>query len=125
MVSSNISDNTTIPIRSNFTDIYGTRSQPDSGIDPDAFSISSNVTDYLLQIGVTPTKNERPPSIVPMPRQKHESSEKVDAELNDLIYARIDEILGPGPLNTSCVPSFSNAMATPMVSAKRYEIWFF
>lgn len=31
-------------------------SVPDSGIDPDDMSVTSSVTDYLNQVGVTPNK---------------------------------------------------------------------
>uniref|UniRef100_A0A0M3ITX1 Phosphoprotein n=1 Tax=Ascaris lumbricoides TaxID=6252 RepID=A0A0M3ITX1_ASCLU len=88
------------------------RSVPDSGIDPDDVSITSSVTEYLSQIGIKENKM--------LEQQKGEdANEKLllkhnglrcDPDLNELIYAKVDEILSPtGHLNASFQsnPSFS------------------
>lgn len=114
LISSNSSDRNSNLFKSTHTDGFGVRSQPDSGIDPDALSISSSVTDYLLQIGVTPTKLD--------PTQLHQlsvlgrpipSHDRLDPELSELIYAKVDDILAPG----SRINVNSNTYDIPLLSA--------
>lgn len=95
MLSNSSSENMNIPMRSNLGDIYGNRSHPDSGIDPDLLSISSSVTDYLMQIGVAPINLEM---FSTNQQRQSEIEDRLDEELNELIYARIEEILGPDPI---------------------------
>ncbi|WKX99857.1 hypothetical protein Q1695_014605 [Nippostrongylus brasiliensis] len=69
------------------------RSQPDSGIDQDTVSVNSSVTEYLISIGVNPN---------PIPsRSRFRRPDTIDSALNEYIYARVEDILPPGPLNLS------------------------
>ncbi|TKR66884.1 hypothetical protein L596_023114 [Steinernema carpocapsae] len=85
------------------------QSQPDSGIDPDAISMNSSVTDYLMQLGVTSTKFD------PVkPQFRHPNT---DGDLSELIYANVDDIIGPGPVNLiqyNAEPLHSSFMMTPL-----------
>lgn len=74
-------------------DHVSTRSQPDSGIDPDNISQASSVTEYLVSLGVNPDP-------VP-PKPRHRRRDTVDSHLNDLIYAKVEDVVGPGPLDVS------------------------
>uniref|UniRef100_A0A1I7VHW0 NAC domain-containing protein n=1 Tax=Loa loa TaxID=7209 RepID=A0A1I7VHW0_LOALO len=77
-----------------------TYSMPDSGIDPDDISVTSSVTDYLNQVGVTPNKyfeSNHCSSKEPFMDYKDVTSN--DPEINDLIYAKVDEILSPASSN--------------------------
>uniref|UniRef100_A0AC34RJJ9 Cadherin domain-containing protein n=1 Tax=Panagrolaimus sp. JU765 TaxID=591449 RepID=A0AC34RJJ9_9BILA len=98
LMSSNSSDRNSNPIKSSCTtDNFAARSQPDSGIDPDAISISSSVTDYLLQIGVTPVKLEQLNHFSKLTKSTT-APERIDPELGDLadlIYAKVDEVMPP------------------------------
>uniref|UniRef100_A0A0R3RP85 CA domain-containing protein n=1 Tax=Elaeophora elaphi TaxID=1147741 RepID=A0A0R3RP85_9BILA len=80
-----------------------TYSMPDSGIDPDDMSVTSSVTDYLNQVGVTPNKyfeSNQGSSREPLPGYKDDVHS--DPEISDLIYAKVDEILSPtSRLNTN------------------------
>uniref|UniRef100_A0AC35FSH3 Cadherin domain-containing protein n=1 Tax=Panagrolaimus sp. PS1159 TaxID=55785 RepID=A0AC35FSH3_9BILA len=119
LISSNSSDRNSNLFKSTHTDGFGIRSQPDSGIDPDALSISSSVTDYLLQIGVTPTKLD--------PTQLHQLSilgkpislnDRLDPELSELIYAKVDDILAPGHrINVNNNNNNINTYDIPLLSA--------
>uniref|UniRef100_A0A183H4V8 Cadherin n=1 Tax=Onchocerca flexuosa TaxID=387005 RepID=A0A183H4V8_9BILA len=74
-----------------------TCSMPDSGIDPDDMSVTSSVTDYLNQVGVTPNKyfdSNQGSSREPFTGYK-DDVHNTDPEINDLIYAKVDEILSP------------------------------
>ncbi|VDK46007.1 unnamed protein product, partial [Cylicostephanus goldi] len=68
-----------------------TRSQPDSGIDQDTVSVNSSVTEYLISIGVNPNPLQT--------RPRYRRPETVDSALNDYIYARVEDILPPGPVS--------------------------
>uniref|UniRef100_A0A8R1E152 Cadherin domain-containing protein n=1 Tax=Caenorhabditis japonica TaxID=281687 RepID=A0A8R1E152_CAEJA len=65
------------------------RSQMDSGIDPDTVSINSSVTDYLVSLGVN--ANPIPPRIRP--------NTTYDSLMNEYIYARVEDVLPPGPIS--------------------------
>ncbi|CAB3401585.1 unnamed protein product [Caenorhabditis bovis] len=69
------------------------RSQIDSGIDPDNISVSSSVTDYLVSLGVN--ANPIPPKI----RQTCTYDSLKTASMNDYIYARVEDVLPPGPIS--------------------------
>ncbi|VBB28755.1 unnamed protein product [Acanthocheilonema viteae] len=90
-----------------------TYSMPDSGIDPDDVSVTSSVTEYLNQIGVTPNKyfeSNQSSSREPFTIYKDEIHS--DPEISDLIYAKVDEILSPASrmnanaVNSDPVPAF-------------------
>ncbi|ETN72466.1 cadherin domain protein [Necator americanus] len=70
-----------------------TRSQPDSGIDQDTISVNSSVTEYLISIGVNPNPIQS--------RPRYRRPDMIDSALNDYIYARVEDILPPGPVNMS------------------------
>ncbi|KIH57271.1 cadherin domain protein [Ancylostoma duodenale] len=70
-----------------------TRSQPDSGIDQDTVSVNSSVTEYLISIGVNPNPIQS--------RPRYRRPDTIDAMLNDYIYARVEDILPPGPVSMS------------------------
>ncbi|CAI5444412.1 unnamed protein product [Caenorhabditis angaria] len=65
------------------------RSQIDSGIMDAEGSVNSSVTDYLVSIGVN--GNPIPPRI--------RTTTTYDSLMNDYIYARVDDVLPPGPIN--------------------------
>ncbi|CAG9534070.1 unnamed protein product [Cercopithifilaria johnstoni] len=84
-------------------------SMPDSGIDLDDISITSSVTDYLNQVGVTPNKyfeSNQGSSRGPFAVCKDEVHG--DPEINDLIYAKVDEILSPASRMNACFTSNSS-----------------
>lgn len=101
--SNNIYLPPTTPIsRSN---IPGYRSQPDSGIDPDNCSVSSVVlNDYLRQLGIQPNTLQlaasKPKAELKIKPTIKGSAHKwhTDSDLNNLIYSKVDEIVGPGTL---------------------------
>ncbi|KHJ89678.1 hypothetical protein OESDEN_10489 [Oesophagostomum dentatum] len=70
-----------------------TRSQPDSGIDQDTVSVNSSVTEYLISIGVNPNPIQS--------RPRFRRLDTIDSALNDYIYARVEDILPPGPVSLS------------------------
>ncbi|KAK6046504.1 cadherin domain protein [Cooperia oncophora] len=70
-----------------------TRSQPDSGIDQDTVSVNSSVTEYLISIGVNPNPIQS--------RSRYRRPDTVDSALNEYIYARVEDVLPPGPVNLS------------------------
>ncbi|VDP21053.1 unnamed protein product [Heligmosomoides polygyrus] len=70
-----------------------TRSQPDSGIDQDTVSVNSSVTEYLISIGVNPNPLQS--------RSRFRRPDTVDSALNEYIYARVEDVLPPGPVNLS------------------------
>uniref|UniRef100_A0A1I7WFC0 Cadherin domain-containing protein n=1 Tax=Heterorhabditis bacteriophora TaxID=37862 RepID=A0A1I7WFC0_HETBA len=87
-------------------DFISTRSQPDSGIDPDTVSLNSSVTDYLVSIGVNP--NPIPQRIkhgengyMTGSQLKKKRVERMDSSFSEMIYARLEDIITPGPLNMS------------------------
>ncbi|VDK36939.1 unnamed protein product [Gongylonema pulchrum] len=75
----------------------GSHSMPDSGIDPDDMSVTSSVTDYLSQIGVTHNKyfDSKDGGGGCSSREHFTGYRNDDPEINDLIYAKVDEILSP------------------------------
>uniref|UniRef100_A0A0N5AIL5 Cadherin domain-containing protein n=1 Tax=Syphacia muris TaxID=451379 RepID=A0A0N5AIL5_9BILA len=85
------------------------RSVPDSGIEPDDVSEESSITDYLTQIGVTYNQvfdqslDESNSCRIP----SSTSSIPYDSELNELIYAKVDEILSPPSRVNSSLTSLS------------------
>uniref|UniRef100_A0A7E4W5I1 Cadherin domain-containing protein n=1 Tax=Panagrellus redivivus TaxID=6233 RepID=A0A7E4W5I1_PANRE len=106
VMSSNSSDRNSNLLRSSCTENIGVRSQPDSGIDPDAISINSSVTDYLIQIGVTPTKLDTHQLNQLSMMTKSMTHDRFDPELNELIYAKVDDLLAPGArMSTSAFES--------------------
>ncbi|VDO35108.1 unnamed protein product [Haemonchus placei] len=70
-----------------------TRSQPDSGIDQDTVSVNSSVTEYLISIGVNPNPIQS--------RSRFRRPDTIDSALNEYIYARVEDVLPPGPVNLS------------------------
>lgn len=84
---------------SSFLENTGTfipRSQQDSGIDADNSSDSSVVlNDYLQLLGVQPNTLKLTNSKIEL---KIKANKKTDLELNELMYAKVDEIVGPSPL---------------------------
>ncbi|KAM3724445.1 Protein dachsous [Dirofilaria immitis] len=106
-----------------------TYSMPDSGIDPDDISVTSSVTDYLNQVGVTPNKyfdSNQDSSREIFTGYKDDM--RSDPEINDLIYAKVDEILSPANRMNACftsngsinISSFNaNAINTSSVPAYR------
>ncbi|VDN05543.1 unnamed protein product, partial [Thelazia callipaeda] len=100
-------------------------SMPDSGIDLDDLSATSSVTEYLNQIGVTPNKYF----------DSNESSNKErvtgyleainnDSEINDLIYAKVDEILSPASqMNVSLSSDSSIDISSFTVSTNCFFIY--
>ncbi|CAO4368427.1 unnamed protein product [Caenorhabditis nigoni] len=84
------------------------RSQMDSGIDPDNVSINSSVTDYLVSLGVN--ANPIPPRIRP--------NTTYDSLMNEYIYARVEDVFPPGPINLS-TPSQHSLLRQPLSTAAR------
>ncbi|KAK0418966.1 hypothetical protein QR680_013879 [Steinernema hermaphroditum] len=113
MATSTYSDDSSVILRPPRTGLRSQpQSQPDSGIDPDAISMNSSVTDYLMQIGVTPSKLD-----VPKPLTRHFHGHH-DGDLSELIYANVDDIIGPGTVNHyvpyNADPMHSSFLLTPM-----------
>lgn len=75
------------------------RSQQDSGIDADNVSVSSAIlNDYLQQIGIQPNNLKLANQNTKLELKKKKKLYNTDSELNELMYAKVDEIVGPGPL---------------------------
>ncbi|PAV84222.1 hypothetical protein WR25_25500 [Diploscapter pachys] len=86
------------------------RSQQDSGCDPDNVSLNSSVTDYLTSLGVNPHPiNNKAPARNRLGMIDHDNS------LSEYIYARVDDVLPPGPINmnSSGVDPFSSNITVP------------
>ncbi|CAD6188146.1 unnamed protein product [Caenorhabditis auriculariae] len=76
-------------------DLVSTRSHVDSGIDPDTVSVNSSVTDYLVSIGVNPNP-------IPARLKTNTTYDSLNNSiLNEYIYARVDDVIPPGPINLS------------------------
>ncbi|KAF1762611.1 hypothetical protein GCK72_010873 [Caenorhabditis remanei] len=84
------------------------RSQIDSGIDPDNVSINSSVTDYLVSLGVN--ANPIPPRIRP--------NTTYDSLMNEYIYARVEDVLPPGPISLT-TPNQHSLLRQPLSTASR------
>ncbi|KJH47334.1 cadherin domain protein [Dictyocaulus viviparus] len=65
-------------------DVTSTRSQPDSGIDQDAVSVNSSITEYLVSIGLNPNPK--------FSKQRLQKPDTIDSALSEYIYAQLDEI---------------------------------
>uniref|UniRef100_A0A915PM28 Cadherin domain-containing protein n=1 Tax=Setaria digitata TaxID=48799 RepID=A0A915PM28_9BILA len=85
-----------------------THSMPDSGIDPDELSVASSVTDYLNQVGVTPNKYFDSNQSSSREPTGYKDDMHNDPEINDLIYAKVDEILSPASRMNACFTSNSS-----------------
>ncbi|VIO90129.1 Cadherin domain containing protein [Brugia malayi] len=101
ITSTHLNNNTTKilykpPIETQMGNYSITYSMPDSGIDPDEISVTSSVTDYLNQVGVTPNKyfeSNQGTSREFFMDYKNDANN--DPEISELIYAKVDEILSP------------------------------
>ncbi|KAK6011303.1 hypothetical protein OSTOST_23620 [Ostertagia ostertagi] len=95
-----------------------TRSQPDSGIDQDTVSVNSSVTEYLISIGVNPNPIQSRSLIgqvtvsvnsfvneflnrIKYLNSRFRRPDTIDSALNEYIYARVEDVLPPGPVNLS------------------------
>uniref|UniRef100_A0A1I7UPC8 Cadherin domain-containing protein n=1 Tax=Caenorhabditis tropicalis TaxID=1561998 RepID=A0A1I7UPC8_9PELO len=87
------------------------RSQMDSGIDPDNVSINSSVTDYLVSLGVN--ANPIPPRIRP--------NTTYDSLMNEYIYARVEDVLPPGPISLT-TPNQHSLLRQPLSTASRRTV---
>ncbi|VDK84946.1 unnamed protein product [Litomosoides sigmodontis] len=95
-----------------------TYSMPDSGIEPDDMSVTSSVTDYLNQVGVTPNKYFESSQCSPTePLAVCKDEVHSDPEINDLIYAKVDEILSPASRMNVCFTSSTSSINISSFSA--------
>ncbi|MFH4978071.1 hypothetical protein AB6A40_004780 [Gnathostoma spinigerum] len=68
----------------------------DSGIDPDSLSTTSSMAEYLNQIDVSYSQvNDKRHDSCCSRSLKYPSVSSSDSDINDLIYAKVDEILSP------------------------------
>ncbi|PIO60176.1 hypothetical protein TELCIR_18333 [Teladorsagia circumcincta] len=59
----------------------------------DTVSVNSSVTEYLISIGVNPNPIQS--------RSRFRRPDTIDSALNEYIYARVEDVLPPGPVNLS------------------------
>ncbi|GMT20162.1 hypothetical protein PFISCL1PPCAC_11459, partial [Pristionchus fissidentatus] len=105
------------PNRHSIRDLLSSRSQPDSGIDPDTCSVNSSITEYLTSIGVAPLPSTLLSSRPFDHRHRREDESEEDRAVNELIYAPVSDILTPGPLNLSRHPHYLDAATLPCSSS--------
>ncbi|PIO74644.1 hypothetical protein TELCIR_03344 [Teladorsagia circumcincta] len=77
--------------------LFGYRSSKPKEIDSprkqDTVSVNSSVTEYLISIGVNPNPIQS--------RSRFRRPDTIDSALNEYIYARVEDVLPPGPVNLS------------------------
>uniref|UniRef100_A0A0N4V4U1 Cadherin domain protein n=1 Tax=Enterobius vermicularis TaxID=51028 RepID=A0A0N4V4U1_ENTVE len=103
------------------------RSMPDSGIEPDSISLTSSVTDYLTQIGVTHNQlfDQNTDERLSGRESLSVNHPYSDKEINELIYAKVDEILSPASRINSATPVSFSVPSFSVGSLSQLSFFFF